>query len=1432
MNRILSLDLGTASIGWAVRDRDQDPALDSILASGVVIFPEGFGSEKGNQFSFAAARRAKRSIRRQFYRRKLRKYATLKVLLENGMAPLSLKHLREWIKPERGQASQYPLDQRFHQWLRLIPATGPLKATAFANIYQLRAAAIRGELHTFLNQGFSLQELLGRIIYNYAQRRGFKSNAKDKRADADTGKVKKAIKDLSEELQGRHLAEYFETINPFDDNGRIRKRYIGRDMFVAEFEAICNNYPGELAHLRDGLHQALFKVRPLKSQKEKVGPCSFEPTKQRIPLSHPDFELFRLRQYLQNLRIDVPGSGKQPLPQDAQDKLIQRIIQEGGKKSSKKDLESWLARILNADVKLTSQEKGQVPGCPTCTMLYQVLGPQWQLRKLTRIQDRGKNQGKQVSVGYIEIWHFLREVEERLEKFTVDQPIVDYGTRLGLDGDAIAAMEHYEPAAGYASLSLNAINRILPFMQEGHPYHTAVLLAGIKRALGDALWQQRGHDITDDLEGFETSIDLKAASAKVYNDGLESLRTSGVLKDAKSIQERLKFFMGATAWREERARSKDFPQQVVQTIESWLSDARPDPDRAAFKPIPTFQNFVAERVTNELQGDGIMDEATINQRLSMLYHHSAISKWKPAKRIVPEHGDPEKPYLQLETPYTGAIQNPAAMRALHETKKLVNYLLRERIIDEQTTVVVEMARDLNEANLRAAIQEWQRIQEREREEVRRFLVEQMVQHNPSEDLIQRTRLWLEQVALTDGDQQREFLDKQLLGKELKGRKADSIVTNLLLWREQKGICIYSGQPLSPSDILDGNAVQIEHTIPKSLSNDGTMENLTLATSKANADKKNRIPFDLGQGGGAVSDYQTILTRLRPWRERLEDLEEQIKKKTRQVRAKKAAGDESYDKAVKERWLLRFERNYWRGKIARFEIEEVDAGFARRQLVDTQVIVKYAQGWLRTVFKVVRGTKGTLTDELRHIWGLQDDFEKKNRTNHTHHLIDAVVNAFIEPGLYNRLAAYYREQEQGNRDKARYQLPQPWPSFVADIRVLCDRTLVYHVTRDRLHVQTKLKFWDRNGNKRFQQGHGVKASLHKDTALGNVRTWEHKNGETVWKRNPDGSFDRVFATRKDVIDPTTKATARPHFPPMEEYIAARKSEYKAGAAMRVLPVLRLRMKDGKRRRIIDLTEPDLHQLKDNDLNRHFLNELHRLGGLDEIKEEGFFLPVKKVRVAKAVTQPPKVRSYPTAFQSPNRSHKHAICYENEENYAIGVYSNFEGKKELRKYILLSPLDTVRTTANLLFESPINFDGKEYHIEGRGLGPRILRKGVRVLLFVNHPDEIWGNPELQCKRLYTVKGIDDDGIKLYFHSEARPTTDVIRHMNEVVDRQNLAAGVLDKSGKVKESKLSTPKGGDVIDRFIEFPYVKFKASNFNALIEGIDFELSYDGRLTKL
>ena len=73
MKRVLGIDLGTNSLGWGIVGNKQ------IIDCGVLVFEQGIHTEKGTEFSPAAKRTDFRAARRLKFRRRLRKYHTLKI---------------------------------------------------------------------------------------------------------------------------------------------------------------------------------------------------------------------------------------------------------------------------------------------------------------------------------------------------------------------------------------------------------------------------------------------------------------------------------------------------------------------------------------------------------------------------------------------------------------------------------------------------------------------------------------------------------------------------------------------------------------------------------------------------------------------------------------------------------------------------------------------------------------------------------------------------------------------------------------------------------------------------------------------------------------------------------------------------------------------------------------------------------------------------------------------------------------------------------------------------------------------------------------------------------------------------------------------------------------------------------------------------------
>ncbi|MGC9375260.1 MAG: type II CRISPR RNA-guided endonuclease Cas9, partial [Bacteroidales bacterium] len=240
MTKILGLDLGTNSIGWAVVDKENNKIDDC----GVRIFPEGVvnmneGEER--EKSKNALRRENRQTRRQVARRRMRKIKLLELLIEQEMCPLTFDQLmvwKHWDKHKKSEGRHFPQTEEFIQWLKLNP-------------YELRYKGINGDL---------TKMEFGRFLYHIVQRRGFLSSRKEK----ETGKIYAGkenmvgIDDTKEALNGNTLGEYLYSIYPEEnesfknirneegDDLRIRGRYTLRDMYVEEFEKIWQKQASKL----------------------------------------------------------------------------------------------------------------------------------------------------------------------------------------------------------------------------------------------------------------------------------------------------------------------------------------------------------------------------------------------------------------------------------------------------------------------------------------------------------------------------------------------------------------------------------------------------------------------------------------------------------------------------------------------------------------------------------------------------------------------------------------------------------------------------------------------------------------------------------------------------------------------------------------------------------------------------------------------------------------------------------------------------------------------------------------------------------------------------------------------------------------------------------------------------------------------------------
>lgn len=963
--RILGLDTGTNSLGWAVVDRFDDNTY-KLVNKGCLLFQEGVKIEKGIESSKASERTDHRSLRKQYFRRRLRKIKVLKVLIENNLCPyLSDEMLHEWHVHKK-----YPLDDDFMLWQRTSDNEDK-------NPYYYRYRCVTGRLDLY-----SIEDryVLGRALYHLAQRRGFLSNRLDSsQDDKESGKVKSGITELSREIETagcQYLGEYFYKL--YAENGnrvRIRSRYTDREEhYKKEFYAICEKQQLDTALVRE-LESALYFQRPLKSQRKGVGTCTFEKGKPRCAESHPAFEEFRMLCLVNSIRVKGPHDlDMRPLNAEEYKEIEHLFYRKALVKSNNfpfEDIAKAIAGRKNYAYYKDAAEKPYkfnyrmsqgISGCPLTAQLRAIFGEDWKSSLAESYVLMQKKDGlKSLDDVVNDIWNVLYffSSREKLKEFAL--------TKLQLEEELATKFSEIKISSGFAALSLKAINKILPFLREGYIYSHAVLWANIPSIIPKQVWEDKTQReyIISNLNDIIVNYNPKDRNI----EGTLDFCIKGFLKDNYDLAP------GAT---------------------------------------------------------------------EKLYHPSMIETYQDAKSNA-------EGIYQLGSPRTNAVRNPMAMRSLHEIRKVVNQLLREKIIDSDTEVHVEYARELNDANKRKAIADYQKNLDVQRKKYKEEIIKFYQEHN---------------INLEPTD--REILKFQL-------------------WEEQEHICPYTGRQISIADFLGTHPeFDIEHTVPRSVGGDSTRENMTLCESRFNREvKKAKMPSQL-------SNHDEILVRIAGWKEKYEKLSRDVDK----VFTFSGMAKPIKDAQIQKRHRLTMERDYWRRKYQRFTMTEVPEGFSRRQGVGIGLISKYAGLYLKSLFhnphdrnkSNVYVIKGKTTSEFRRIWGLQEEYEKKSRDNHVHHCIDAITIACIGKYDANLMSRFYHDEEMYEAGIGkRPQFPKPWPSFTEDVLGIQNELLVVNDAPDNMPKKARRRIWlDNPRRKVLSQGDCARGSLHNDTYYGAIK----------------------------------------------------------------------------------------------------------------------------------------------------------------------------------------------------------------------------------------------------------------------------------------------------------------------------------------------------------
>lgn len=1138
--RIVGFDIGTHSLGTSVRDEETGNSLkEQLVYYSVDSFNSGIGNGKSGEYSYAAERSGGKRKRILNERRRYRNWETLKLLIQYKMCPLTKEELEQWTTydKKRGLFRKYPINAiHFERWIRLdFNNDGK---PDYSSPYQLRR-----ELMT--RQFDFTQEIerykLGRALYHISQRRGFKSSKGETLKEmehniGDNDKIEinsdSTLNELkkSEEKKSGYLVEYMDkhelktvgcAFAQLEDEGirvrnsiyqAVRSQYKDEIVEIFDFQEALVNEQKLLHRLlseKKGEGTIFYKC-PLKSQKGLVGKCTLEPNKPRCPISHPKFEEFRAWCFINNIKYKNSFADDwRELSLDDKEQIYLEIFTSKVRTEFLfKEIRTWIEKryhvVLHYDEnKRTINFKDNliVPGCPITARFIKLLGPDWDTYKQqgTKIRwSHSKNNPVIHTTSYdvYDLWHVCYTSDE-------DSDILSFAKkRLGWDDDKAKQLVRIwtDVREGYAMLSLKAMKNINYFLRKGYVYSDAVMLAKLPDIIGRGQWSVRETELLPLVVNIFNSVKQLNKKQKTICDitnrlianykslglstGIFAYKDYSYVLDEADKQDVLNAVIqhtGEHSWNKMCDDERTYIQQEVETnYQNFFSSPKRD-----YMHMPKLSVQISEALSDVFED---------TYHFENLYHHSEISPY------AVQYAENTSQRL-LGTPNIGAIKNPVALRTLQIIRKKVNALIENNIIDpENTRVVIETTRNFNDANMRWAITEYQKTREKEHKEIIEALKEFFPNREFSDKDIDKARFFFEQQ-----DDYDKVYSAKLYGKDLK-----TFVKKYKLWKEQGCVCFYTGRVIKISELFKDDNFEIEHTIPRSISYDNSLANLTVCDSHYNrVVKRNLLPTQLPNYENDViingREYKAILPQLRRWESIVERLKDNVA--SWKARSRKAIDKSRKDQCIRQIHLWQMELDYWNTKLQHFKQIEVSNGFRNRQLVDTGLITRHTAIYLKSLFRNVDVQKGEVTAIFRKILGIQQESKQKNRNLLSHHAIDAMVLTLIPVAAKRErmLKLYYQKEEALGNEKEYYE--NELFKEIADCHIgggienvvsfIESNILINHHSTDKTLIPAKkvirkrgkvvqFKHKDGSVHTHISTGDSIRASLHKESFYGAIK----------------------------------------------------------------------------------------------------------------------------------------------------------------------------------------------------------------------------------------------------------------------------------------------------------------------------------------------------------
>ncbi|WP_294465418.1 type II CRISPR RNA-guided endonuclease Cas9 [uncultured Ruminococcus sp.] len=446
MKYSIGLDIGITSIGYAVMLLDGNDQPCRIMRMGSRIFDAAENPKDGS--SLAAPRRENRGMRRRLRRKRFRKERIKSLIEQSGI--MSVKEINSMYQT----AAELP------------------------DIYEIRCRSLDSEL---------CKEEFVRLLVHLSQRRGFKSNRKidsqDKKSEA--GALLSAVEENKRLLESkgyRTIGEMLYKDEKFSEfkrnksdnysNTFARQAYCDEIKLIfsrqREFGNVLASEKLENDFLEIYLSQRSFDDGPGGesiyggNQIEKMlGKCTFEKGELRAVKASFSFEYFNLLSKVNAIKI-VSASGKRALTDNERNKIISLAFSKNciTYKSLRKELglsDSEHFNISYGEKSVEDTEK---------KMKFTYLNAYHTFKKAYGESFTKWNTDKKNELAYA------------LTVYKNDSKITAHLADKGFDDAEISIALTLPSFSKTGNLSVKALEKIIPFLEQGQLYNEACLSAG------------------------------------------------------------------------------------------------------------------------------------------------------------------------------------------------------------------------------------------------------------------------------------------------------------------------------------------------------------------------------------------------------------------------------------------------------------------------------------------------------------------------------------------------------------------------------------------------------------------------------------------------------------------------------------------------------------------------------------------------------------------------------------------------------------------------------------------------------------------------------------------------------------------------------------------------------------------------------------------